>query len=283
MTTPPGPDIRSTLLDQLQLCEKVVSAVARRRCLSVDEQEDFASWAKLRLVEDGEAILRRFEGRSSLATYLTTVVVNLFRDYRIAKWGKYRPSSAAKRLGTVAVRLEMLLARDGLGFDEAAEMLRRNEGARESTTQLAEIAAQLPVRAPRRFDGEEALAQLAAGESADDAALRSAAAVAAGRVETALDEALGTLSPEDRLILKLRLHDGLSVADVARSLGLEQKPLYRRLERLTADLRRQMEARGVRSEDVDAIVEWEEVEVQVDYRLGDEIAPPGPSKQEGGA
>lgn len=274
--------MQKTLLDELQLCDEVIRSIARRRCLSADEQEDFVSWARLRLVEDGEAILARFEGRSTLATYLTTVFLNLFRDYRIAKWGKYRPSSAAKRLGTVAVRLEMLLARDGLGFDEAVELLRHNEGVGASVAELAELAAQLPSRVPRRFEGEEAVAQLPATERAEDGALRSAAADAAGRVEVALDRALRTLAAEDRLILKLRVHDGFSVADIARSLHLEQKPLYRRLDRLVAGLRRGMEAEGVCREDVEEIVEWEGVEVRVDYHLGAENAPPRPSKQEGG-
>lgn len=280
--TPPEGDSQPTALTHLPLCERVVSALARRRCLSPDEQEDFSSWARLRLVENGEAILGRFKGQSTLSTYLTTVVHNLFRDYRIAKWGKYRPSAAAKRMGTVAVRLEMLVARDGLPLDEAVEILRRNEGVRESVEELEAMAARLPVRAPRRFEGEETLAHLPGGERAEERVLRREAAESAGRVEAALDEGLRTLSPEDRLILKLRVQDGFSVADVARSLHLEQKPLYRRLEQLTARLRQEMEARGVRREDVDQVVEWEEVEVRVDYHLDDESPESRPSKQEGG-
>lgn len=280
MATPP--EAQSDLPSRLLVCERVVRSLARQRCLSPDEQEDFSSWAQLRLVENGESILGRFQGRSTLSTYLTAVVNNLFRDYRIAKWGKYRPSAAAKRLGTVAVRLEMLLVRDGYPLDEAMEILRRNEGVRASVGELEAMAAKLPVRAPRRFEGEETLAHLPSGERAEERVLRREAAEAAGRVEAALDEGLRTLSPEDRLILKLRVQDGFSVADIARSLHLDQKPLYRRLDQLTARLRQEMEARGVRREDVDTVVAWEEVEVRVDYHLEGEISPPRPSKQEGG-
>jgi RNA polymerase sigma factor (sigma-70 family) len=283
MDTPLEADSPADLLTHLPLCERVVGALARRRCLSPDEQEDFTSWARLRLVENGEAILGSFQGRSTLSTYLTTVAVNLFRDYRIAKWGKFRPSAAAKRMGTVAVRLEMLTARDGVPLDEAVEILRRNEGVNEAAEELEAMAAKLPVRAPRRFEGEETLASLPARDRAEDRALRHEAAAAAGRVEAALDEGLRTLSAEDRLILKMRVQDGFTVADIARSLHLEQKPLYRRLEQLTSRLRQEMESRGVRREDVDDVVEWEEVEIRVDYHLGDENPQLRPSKKEGGA
>lgn len=275
--------MQKQLPTELQLCDRVVRTVARRRGLSVDEQEDFSSWAWLRLVEDGEAILGRFEGRSSIATYLTTVVHNLFRDYRIAKWGKFRPSATAKRMGTVAVRLEMLVARDGHSVPEAVEILLRNEGVPGSVESLEAMAAKLPVRAPRRFEREQTLEQLPGRESAEDLALGREAAAAAGRVEVALDEALSTLSPEDRLILKLRVHDGFTVADIARSLHLEQKPLYRRLDQLTSRLRLEMEARGVRREDVTEVVEWEDAEIRVDYHLEEEIPKSRPSKIEGGA
>lgn len=267
---------------ELPLIEQSLQKIASRKCCSPDEAEDFTSWARLRLLEDGRPILEKFQGRSALSTYLTTVALNLFRDYRIAKWGKFRPSAAAKRMGTVAVRLEMLVARDGIPLDEAIEILRRNEGVQASVEELEAMAAKLPVRAPRRFEGEETLAQLSGGERAEDRALRREAAQAAGRVETALDEGLRTLSPEDRLILKMRVQDGFTVADIARSLHLEQKPLYRRLEQVTARLRQEMEARGVRREDVDEVVEWEEVEVRVDYHLEDETTESRSSKQEGG-
>jgi RNA polymerase sigma factor (sigma-70 family) len=57
------------------------------------------------------------------------------------------------------------------------------------------------------------------------------------RDEAVAEAALAALEPEDRTIVELRYREGLSVADVARALGLAQKPLYRRLDRLLAHLR----------------------------------------------
>ena len=71
----------------------------------------------LKLIDDDYQILRGFRERSSLRTYLSTVVERLFLDYRIRQWGKWRPSAQARRAGALAVRLEALLHRDGVPFE----------------------------------------------------------------------------------------------------------------------------------------------------------------------
>jgi restriction system protein len=61
----------------------------------------------------------------------------------------------------------------------------------------------------------------------------------------ALDEALKTLEPEDRLIVQMRFGDGYSVADVARVLQVPPKTLYRRVEGLRLRLREYLENSGI--------------------------------------
>jgi RNA polymerase sigma factor for flagellar operon FliA len=269
--------VENLLVDHASLIDRILAALARRRCFFADEAEDFASWARLRLLEDGETILAKFQGRSSLPTYLTAVVHNLFRDYRIAKWGKWRPSAAARRLGPVGMELERLMGRDGFGFAEAVGLLRRNRGVTATDAELEEMAGRLPGRAPRRFEGEEALERVGVEGGVEEGVLRGEAAAAARRVESALAGALAALASEDRLILKLRIQDGFSVADLARSLHLDQKPLYRRIERLLAGLREDLERRGVTREEVREVVGTEGVDLRVDYGLGGESAGGRPS------
>jgi RNA polymerase sigma factor (sigma-70 family) len=63
---------------------------------------------------------------------------------------------------------------------------------------------------------------------------------------TALASALACLDTPDRLLLRLRYEDELSVPEIARLLGRASPfPLYRHLERLLALLRRNLEAAGV--------------------------------------
>ena len=99
-------DYERFLLENLGTVERVVAYVARRHRLSRDEANELSSAVKLKLVDHDYEVLRRYEGRSSLRTYLTAVVIRLFLDDRVARWGKWRPSAQAKRLGAVAVLLD---------------------------------------------------------------------------------------------------------------------------------------------------------------------------------
>jgi DNA-directed RNA polymerase specialized sigma24 family protein len=90
---------------------RAISFVSSRHHLPGSEADDFGSHVKLKLIEHDYAILKKFEGRSNLRTYLTVVIHRLFLDYRIKAWGKWRPSAAAKRCGGVAILLERLTRR----------------------------------------------------------------------------------------------------------------------------------------------------------------------------
>src|SRR5215213_773629 len=140
-------DPEALLRDNLPTVDRIVASLCRRHGLSGDDADDFRSWVYLQLVEDDYAILRKFRGESSLATYLTVVIAMLFREYRVREWGRWRPSAIARRLGPLAVRLEMLVFRDGCTLSQAGEVL-RSEGEKVSDRELADILAQLP---PRRL------------------------------------------------------------------------------------------------------------------------------------
>src|SRR5687767_3842390 len=82
----------------LPLVDRAIARVARRAGLTGAEAEDFASEAKIALMENDYAVLRRFEGRSSLATFITVVVTNVLHDLRTEAYGRWRPSAEAQRL-----------------------------------------------------------------------------------------------------------------------------------------------------------------------------------------
>jgi DNA-directed RNA polymerase specialized sigma24 family protein len=76
----------------------------------------------------------------------------------------------------------------------------------------------------------------------------------AERVQVALDRAREALEPEQRLLLKMRFEDRLSIADIARALHRDQKRLYRVIERVLATLGRLLEADGISREDVNRVL-----------------------------
>lgn len=226
--------------------EQAIRAVCRRQRLSVDDAEEFASSARLHLIERDFEALRRFQGRSSLSTYLVTVVTHVCQDWRNARWGKWRPSADARRLGPIAIHLERLVKRDGFSFDEACETLRTNFRVPETHATIEAIAARLPWRTSRRFVSDQDLADAPADGPAPDGVVASREATAEARIALhVLTAALASLSARDQLVIGLHFGDGLKYADIARMLRVEAKQLYRRMERVLGQLRLRLEREGV--------------------------------------
>jgi RNA polymerase sigma factor for flagellar operon FliA len=250
------PTPEQVFLAQLPLIERVARHTCRRHHLPVQDAEEFESALKLKLIADDYAVIRKFQGRSSLSTFLTAVIQHFFLDFLDHLWGRWRPSAQARRLGPVAVELERMLTADDLPLGEACELLRTNRRIGMSTDELEALAALLPARTARRFASEEALVGLASPtDHADDLVERSERDRLRSRIEAALGRALAELSGEDRLILRMNVQEGQTVAAIARALGLEPKSLYRRLEQVRRDLREALLRQGVRAGDVDELLE----------------------------
>lgn len=262
---------------QLVLIERILASVCRRNAFPLDESEDFASWAKLRLVADDYGVFRKFEGRSTISTYLTTVIVNLFRDYRIHRWGKWRPSAEAKRLGAAAVELETLINRDGRTVAEAIAHVRTGLGVEHSAPELERIAAQLPSRLKRRFEGEQALAELASGEETDSGIRESELRATQAQAEVALAKALESLAARERLVLKLRFADGLPIVDIAVMLGDPARALYTQIERSLVAIRKSLEKEGLQAGRVTDLVGWTGLDIRVDFGALPETPDSSPS------
>jgi len=247
---PPGPP-EQLFIANLALIEKLAALIARRHHASVEEAEEFTSELKFKLVADNYAVLRKFKGTSSLKTYLTTVITHAFLDFRNRSWGKWRPSAVAKELGPVAIRLSELLEKEGRSFDEACEILRTNYRVAESRRELEEIWKRLPPKTPRRMEGEEALQDLAApGERPEERVFEHELRETRARVSAALKKVLRNLPLEDRWIVKLGILDNCKIVDIAQTMCVEQKPLYRRMETILKKLRSDLEREGVRWEQV---------------------------------
>jgi RNA polymerase sigma factor (sigma-70 family) len=250
----------SLFLAHLEWIEKVATSVCRRNSVWGDDAEDFASLAKMKLIEHDYAAFREFRGEAELTTYLTVVVVRLFHEYGRERWGRWRCSAAAERSGQLAKDLETLVYRDGFRLEEAGEKLRTAGKTTASDAELARILAQLKVRPPLRPEraDPDLLDRAPADEPADGRVLASEAAARRRAILAALNGALDRLEPEERIIVRMHFADGRKVADVERALGLEPKALYRPIERLRKLLRRYLEEAGVSAADVRELLEGEE-------------------------
>jgi len=245
---------QALFLEHREWIDRVAAAVCKRHGVWGQEAEDFASRAREKLIEDDYAVFRQFRGDSALTTYLAAVVTRHFHDYSRERRGRWRASAAAERLGSPAKELEVLVYRDGYRLEQAGEKLRTAGVTDLSDARLARLFASLPVREPLRpteVSAPDPVLEAAEGSSrADERIMAGEAETRWGGLVGALDRAMARLEPEDLLIARMHFADGRGVADVARALGLEQKPLYGRVKRVRARLRELLEEEGVRGEDV---------------------------------
>jgi RNA polymerase sigma-70 factor (ECF subfamily) len=90
------------------------------------------------------------------------------------------------------------------------------------------------------------------------------------RVEAATDEALTQLSAEERFILSAYFLDGRTLAEVARMLGVHESTISRKVEKVTATLRKKIRqglaARGMSKRQAEEALDADVRDVRVDVR-----------------
>lgn len=254
------------LTANLPVVERAIAFAARRYRLDRSDAEEFSAIVKLRLVENDYAIVRAYEERCSFATYMSVVVQRMALDDRIHAWGKWHASAEAKRLGPAAVELEQLHHRDGRTLEDAIAIVAANH---EDATRdgLHAIARRLPARAPRhRVVGLEEVPDAVASKAGDveEPLLADERRRASERLSTIMSAAIARLPEDDRLILQLRFEGGLTVAQIARSLGLDQKLTYRRIERNMRDLKLELQRSGIAAADVFDLIGRDEALLRFD-------------------
>ena len=237
-------DYQRLLLDHLDLVDQIVRTTGRRRHLSATEREDFASFVRLRLVEDDYAILRKFQNRSTLWTYLAAVIERMSLDFCAEKWGRWRPSAMAERLGPIAVTLERLVTRDSHTIEEAMEIVRTNHGVGNSYAELRRIWDQLPVRVRTSEVGEEAAATVSGSDTSEITVEDSDRQKNIERLQRALAAAFEQIAAQDRVVIALRFDQDLSMVEIAKLTGSSVPTLHRRLDKSVKQLRLALTSEG---------------------------------------
>ncbi len=242
------------LTTSYQKVEALIRAACFRNRLKPDEAEEFASEVKLRLVENDYRILRVFTGKSSIETYLTTVIANTVRDLIRERDGRWRPSEEAKRLGEVAERLEELIYRFHYPFHEAYQILTTNFGFNLSEKVARDIYFKLKVREgrPVAVSTEE--------EFHDERGTPETEMINAehnqleGRISTIINELRGQLSATDRLMLRMAFEDNLKLTVVAEQLQLSRGEVDRRIREILTLFKRGILQHGINFNEVRELI-----------------------------
>jgi RNA polymerase sigma factor (sigma-70 family) len=238
----------------LEALPPILRGLGREKRLSPEELKDLQADIQVKLLEDDYRVLRRWDSRSSLKVYLGTVVYNIWHDRVRSEKGKVVVSAAAKRLGPPAPELEELLGRQGLTFEQAYQVIKpRFPGL--SRGEAEEIAAQINPRPGRRFENVNAVAPLPDPEPTGDKRLEQGEKLVKKHKALArMHQILSELPEQDRILLVRAHAEGVKFSHIARSLGIDQKSLYRRNERLLTKLRTDLEEAGIRWEDLSEVL-----------------------------
>lgn len=234
------------LVHHLATVERALSFACRRGAMCDTDAEEFGSWAKLKLIENDYSIIRKFSGRN-FPGYIAMVVHRLLLDYRVHLWGKWHASAEAVRQGEVGLSLEIMLFRDGRSLDEAMPALRRIRPDL-SRAEAQAIADRLPRRPPRaRLVEIEAVGETLSSPapSVEDTLLAKERNGTWRQIAAIVEGYVYQLSRDDRRAFQLRFGAGMTVAEIARVLRVEQKPLYRQLDRQIIDLQRRLRRAGI--------------------------------------
>jgi RNA polymerase sigma factor (sigma-70 family) len=266
-------DAEELFLTNLIVIDRAIGYVCHRNRIGRDEGEEFGSYVKFKLIESNYAIIRKFEGRSSFSTYMTTVIQRMFFQYRVQMWGKWRPSAEAKRLGDKGITVERLLTREGFTYAETMAILTCGLDPAFTVAEVEAIYVRLPIRQPRPVlvsgiektdngpfvDIEEELFSSERGKAA-----RTAAAI--------IDAIMATMTADDQMILRMRFWGGRKIPEIGRALGLEDKRLYKRIDKLLSQLKLALEHEGIAASDVCELLNHSDHELSFAFSVPEEKA-----------
>lgn len=238
-----------------------------------------------KLQQDHWSRLRAYRGGASFKTYLAHVVRRLLEDFARHRFGRQRIPDWIQAQGSLWEQVYRLLCLERMSAIDVIETLRDavpggrppqiireaiavirkrvvNCGAPSSATAEQPLveqeehryrpladdvqAHQLSPEALQAAEERTQLLTLLYGSVLDSAADSSPPAAwrqAAQRLRAVL-----SLSPEERLLLRLIYQDGLSVVEAGRLLGLRTDQVHGRLRRLLQRIRQAMEASGLAQE-----------------------------------
>ena len=112
-----------------------------------------------------------------------------------------------------------------MGLEETIRTLTVGRPEAPLRSEIEHVAERLPLRTPRRFESDERLADAQSSEPWPDELVEGRERAAVWRqAEKALEEAAAELSCEDRLLLRLRFWQGLTISEVAAFLRRDAKP-----------------------------------------------------------
>jgi RNA polymerase sigma factor (sigma-70 family) len=213
--------------------------------------------------------LRAYNEKATFATFVRTLTARLLEDFARKRFGRVRPPLWVKTFGGIWEKLFTALCLERLPVSEAVEVILQRQMAVKKT-EIESAAYQLLARIPDcgKHQGLEVAYEeenSSGGDHGDPISDRSVEErqkkelfeaifqLVLGEKEFEVSDTLLkkinqleiSLSPEEKLLLKLCYQDGLGVAKAGEMLGMSRFQAHGKKRRLMARLKEEFERTGL--------------------------------------
>ena len=189
---------------------RIIESICLKRFYDPEEGHACFVYVLDKLKENKFYRIKQFQGRSTFKTFLISITNRLIIDFYRKRHG--RPSKGIKTLD--------------------------NGNPKSNRTRFVVFSQE---------DVSEAVDRSALP---DELATQTESSEIKQKMAKIVKSMSTDLSPEDRLILKMKYYDDHKVSEIARILQLEQKALYRRLNRLMARFKEEILKDGLNINDI---------------------------------
>lgn len=244
----------------------LINRLAEKRFSDQLLAEEAALYVIDMLEKDDCRILSNYRGAAKLQTYFSVLVYNLLEDFSRKRFGRVRPPPWLKQLGGVWLMLYRLLCLERFSYLEATGQA-ADRYRHLPSGQIENIADRILGQIPscgspqylqESFDnhGQYGTAHVSAEKVIEekerellfrclhDQFFGALSGRATRRAVSSLADCRIEFSGEERLLLKLRHMEGLSVTEAGKKLGLNRFQAHGKLRRLYARIRLTFEEAG---------------------------------------
>lgn len=256
----------------------VITALSMRRFGETALAEEAVLAAIDSLSKDDWRRLELYKNKAQFKSYLRVVVLRLFEDFSRKRFGRARPPLWVTKLGGVWRKLFVALCLERLGLVSAVETVHQQQ--EKITKEIIEDAAytllgKIPQcgssNAETHFD-ETTESEFLVSKNEDSENFSYETKESKELLENLFHAICGeeksfdftrmssqyenvniSLSPEEKLLLKLHFQEGMNVTAAGKMLGLTRFQVHGKMKRLMMRLRDEFERVGLREEIVLAL------------------------------
>lgn len=221
------------------------------------------------LKADHYRALRQFKRNAKFTTYITAIIARQAVDLIREKRGRNREKDRARELGQLGERIYGMMVNQGFSAEEIYRNLNSANGVKISLDEILQILDRIKgkdVDNPGSLipaDSQDIKQGFVTGEQTDIEVPDKRSnpekifleKEQREKITTIINQIVGRLKGEDRIILRMRfpasVHDApMKVKSISQILGISEKAVYKRIDRILKDCRSTLVKEGLHSHEL---------------------------------